>query len=255
MSETSSSNPPSQSGWHTVGVKQLVWIAGILAVTIVLTVLTADVTKASEPGVRLVNGELQLPDRVGDWSGGKPEGMTETEKHVLPEDTLGIRRHYVDGQGRELNCTVILAGRDVTSIHRPELCLPGQGWTIQREHVESIRLRPEDGNALQVMRMDAVHTVAMAGPGRPAQAIFAYWFIGKDRTTPHHWQRILWTTADRVLHNRNHRWAYLLLMSPVRVGATTEATEHAQTETMKTLGEFVEQLYPMMRPISKTDRQ
>jgi len=75
-----------------------------------------------------------------------------------------------------------------------------------------------------------------------------YWFVGKDRTTPHHWERILWTTSDRVLFNRNHRWAYLLIASPVRPEMTAEALERAQADTMGLLTQFVEQLYPMMRP-------
>ena len=251
MSEIPSSNPPSPI--QAIGVKQLAWIAVILAVTIVVTVLTSDVTKASEPGVRLVNGELQLPDKIGEWRGGVSGGLTQREKDILPEDTLGVRRVYLDGKGHEVACSVILAGRDVTSIHRPELCLPGQGWTIQGEHVESVRLKPENAGVLQVMRMDAVHTVEMAAPGQPLQAIFVYWFVGKDRVTPYHWQRIFWSTTDRVFHNRNHRWAYLLLSAVVRPTETTGAVERAQSETMTTLSDFIAQLYPTMQPASQNE--
>ena len=234
---------------RAIGVKQLVWIVAILGVTILLTTLTSDVTKASEPGIRMVNGQPYLPDKVGEWTGGEVGGLSEREKIVLPEDTGGIRRRYTDAQGHDLSCSVIVAGRDVTSIHRPELCLPSQGWKIQNEQVESVPLSAANGGSLKVMRMDSVHTVAQVAPGRPAQAMFIYWFVGKDRVTPHHWERILWSTTDRIFHNRNHRWAYLLITAPVRSEATESGIARAQGETMKVLGSFAEQLYPLLSPV------
>lgn len=233
------------------GVKQLALIVVILGVTSVLTTLTSDVTKASEPGIRLVNGQLYLPDTVGDWVGGAADGLSEAEQQVLPADTLGIRRRYSRNGKGDITCSAILAGRDVTSIHRPELCLPGQGWNIQREQIETIRTPTVEGGELKVMRMDASHTVTTATSTRPPRAIFIYWFVGKDRITPYHWQRIFWTTQDRVLRNRNHRWAYILIAAPVRWEQTAEAHQRAQADTMRLLGDFVEQLYPLLRPSSK----
>jgi len=252
MNPSTSTNPASTPAvTRILGVKQLALIVAILCLTIVLTALTSDVTKASEPGIRLVNGQLELPDKIGDWTGGAAEGLSDAEKRVLPADTAGIRRRYSRAEKGEITCSVILAGRDVTSIHRPELCLPGQGWDIQQEQIETIRTRAVEGGELKVMRMDAAHTVTMAGPNRPARAIFIYWFAGKDRITPHHWQRIFWTTEDRVLRNRNHRWAYILIAAPVRPEQTAEAVERAQADTMRLLEGFVEQLYPLLRPLPK----
>jgi len=244
-----SANPtPAQTPSQVLSVKQLAWIVAILGVTIVLTALTSDVTKVSEPDIHLVNGQLELPDKVGNWVGGSIDGLSEAEIRVLPPDTAGIRRRYRRAEGGEITCSVILAGRDVTSIHRPELCLPGQGWNIQWEQVETIRSPALENGELKVMRMNAVHAVTMAAPNVPARAIFIYWFIGKHRVTPYHWQRILWTTKDRVLHNRNHRWAYLLIATPLRPEQTAAAQEQAQADAMRLLGGFVEQLQPVLRP-------
>ena len=99
------------------------------------------------------------------------------------------------------------------------------------------------------MRMDAVHSVAMAAPNRPLRALFIYWFVGKDRVTPYHAERIFWTMKDRVLENRNHRWAYILVFSPVRAEQTSEAVERGQTAAMELLAQFVEQLSPALRPL------
>lgn len=245
--QTSSTQPTAARG---VGIMQLALVVAILGVAILLTALTADVTKASEPGVRLVNGQPYLPDVVGDWTGGAAEGLTEQERKQLPADTAGVRRRYIDPQGHEVTCSIVLAGRDVTSIHRPEICLPAQGWNIQMEQVEVVRAATAPGGQLKVMRMDAVHSVAMGPSQQPLRAIFIYWFVGKERITPHHWERILWTMKDRILHNRNHRWAYILIAAPVRPEQGPEAITRAQAAAMEVQARFVERLYPALHPLA-----
>jgi len=196
-------------------VIQLGLLVAILGAGVLVTALTSQVTKMTEPGVKLVDGQLFLVDKVGDWIGGELGGLSEAEKNILPPDTEGARRVFKDKQGRELFCSIVLAGRDVTSIHRPELCLPGQGWEIQNEHVQQMPVAAAPGGALQVMRINATRSIPLPD-GRTGRyrSIFLYWFVGKDRVTPYHWQRILWTTMDRVLHNTNHRWAYVLISMP-----------------------------------------
>ena len=106
----------------------------------------------------------------------------------------------------------------MTSIHRPELCLPGQGWKIQSEHTQS---HPRGRRTGWRVGCDAHERLSrrvrcqMAGSAE-ARSVFAYWFVGKDRMTPYHWQRIYWTAKDRVLYNTNHRWAYILIHVPIR---------------------------------------
>ena len=73
------------------------------------------------------------------------------------------------------------------------------------------KVKKREFRHLWVARINAGKTMQMKD-GRQAQmyVVFAYWFVGKGRTTPYHWQRIWWTTVDRVLHGRNQRWAYFL---------------------------------------------
>lgn len=246
MSESSTQAAEAKS--QKTGLLQLTAVVAILGVTVLVTALTADVTKASEPGVRLVNGKPALPDQVGKWAGGAAEGLTEDEIKMLPEDTTGVRRRYVNEEGEEVICSVIVAGRDVTSIHRPEVCLPGQGWAIGREQVVPVPVSAAPGGTLKVMRMDATHAMSTSGTERMVRMMFIYWFVGKDRLTPYHWQRILWTTKDRVLHNKNHRWAYLLIASPVRPSETQAALDRAEAATQAVLTQFVKDLYPSLQP-------
>lgn len=229
-------------------VKQIAVVVVILAVAIIVTALTSDVTKALEPGIRLVNGQPYLPESVGEWRGDELQGLTPDERQVLPADTEGARRRYRTSDGRELACSVVLAGRDVTSIHRPELCLPGQGWQIERAVTEAVPTANVPGGVLSVMCMDAVRVATPPGGQRGTwRALFVYWFIGKDRITPHHWERILWTAKDRVLHNRNHRWAYVLILVPEGAEQPGVDMARARAEALRQVADFVPGLYAALK--------
>jgi EpsI family protein len=169
---------------------------------------------------------------------------------LLPVDTEGVRRTYTNQDGGQVYCSVVLAGRDVTSIHRPELCLPGQGWKIESEQTESVPVATAPGGALQVMRMNTTHVLESSpgGSGQRPKHVFAYWFVGKERTTARHWQRILWTSQDRVFHNRNHRWAYILLHASVAPDASGKGETQSPEETMQLLARFVRDIYPELQP-------
>ena len=237
--------PPRARG---PGLRQIAVVVAILAAGLLLTKFTTDVRRMSEPGVLLDEHQLPfLAEHVGGWTGGPSEGLSQAERDILPKDTEGARRLYKDGHGHELYCSVVLAGADVTSIHRPEICLPAQGWTIQSEHVESIPLESAPGGELQLMRMNTVHAVpGNADRNLHTRSIFAYWFIGKDRNTPYHWKRMYWTTKDRVLHNTNHRWAYLLVHGRVADPEPGPGADPAAQETMQLIAQFVQNLYPTL---------
>jgi EpsI family protein len=224
----------------------LATVVAIIGGGVLLTASTSDVAKVSEPGVKLVDGHLFLDARAGDWSGGELHGLNELEKKALPPDTEGARRIYTDKNGNEVYCSVILAGRESTSIHRPEYCLPGQGWNPLGEHVQTIPVTAAPGGSLGVMRMNAIRSLPMPdGRTELQRAVFVYWFIGKNRVTPYHWQRIFWNMCDRVLHNTNHRWAYVLIYVPVTDEGVQKRGE-ASDKAMNVVARFVQDIYPTM---------
>jgi hypothetical protein len=237
---------PATTSRRGPSTAQIAIVVAILAAGVLFTAVTSDVAKVSEPGVNLYpDGTPFLIDQAGDWTGGEKTGLTEDEQRLLPKDTEGSRRLFKDKDGNELFCSIVLAGRDVTSIHRPELCLPGQGWKIQSEFTQAIPVPTAPGGMLNVMRMNAVRTIPLAG-GRTGElwSVFVYWFVGKDRITPYHWQRIYWTAKDRVFHNTNHRWAYILIHKPIKEGAV-DATK-SQDDAMKVVARFVQDVYPTL---------
>ena len=76
---------------------------------------------------------VALPTFLGtDWI-GRAVPVSAVERAILPPDTGYSRKNYISVQDRaqQVFVSIVLSGRDRTSIHRPELCLVGQGWTIQ----------------------------------------------------------------------------------------------------------------------------
>src|SRR2546422_479646 len=82
--------------------------------------------------------------------------------------------------------------------------------TANRSLWKSVATAPGD---LRISCLDAKRTEPRGNI--ESRAVFAYWFVGKGRVTPYHWLRILLTTKDRVLFNRNARWAYFLIYAPM----------------------------------------
>ena len=229
------------------GIVQLVIIVAILGGGVLLTALTSNVSAVSEPGIRLVEGKPFLVEKVGDWEGGPLQGLTEAERKILPADTEGARRLYADKDGDEVYCSVILEGSDVTSIHRPELCLTGQGWKFDRERVEGVPVKGTPKGALRMTCIDARRTIALPhGNTTETRAVFAYWFVGKGRLTPYHWQRILLTTKDRVLLNRNVRWAYFLIYAPLTTEREGQVQPRTEAQTMALISHFVQDIFPTL---------
>jgi len=239
---------PATTSRRGPSAAQMAIVVAILAGGVVFTAMTSDVTKVSEPGVNLYpDGTPFLTDHAGDWTGGEKTGLTEDEARLLPKDTEGSRRLFRDKNGDELFCSIVLAGRDVTSIHRPELCLPGQGWKIENEYTQAIPVPTAPGGTLSVMRMNATRSIPLPD-GRTAQmrSVFAYWFVGKNRETPYHWQRIYWTAKDRVLYNTNHRWAYILIHMPVQDDAAEGGGVKTRDDAMKVVSRFIQDIYPSL---------
>jgi exosortase len=161
----------------------------------------------------------ELPTFIGDdWIGKRTE-VTEFERQLLPPDTGFSRKTYVSlaDPSQQTLVSIVLSGRDRTSIHRPELCLIGQGWTIlgtsTREFDYPGRAAPFPATLLRVENT----VVTRAGRTR-VPGLAAYYFVGGDFIVATYWER-LWRDAwNRVFHGRSDRWAYVLVLTYARDG-------------------------------------
>jgi hypothetical protein len=220
-----------------------------------------DVSLTNEAGIR-----LEIPDTVGAWTGaeilycqnpdcrelvevddaaarpavcpecgeGVLDPMSMLEKELLPSDTGMIRKQFLDPEGARVHASIVLSGKERGSIHRPELCLTGQGRKITGRRVVEV---PMEGRVpLRVMVLEL--EITTAGPtGAPfvSGAYYAYWFVGKGRETPHHLMRMALMAADRVFRNVAHRWAY------VSVSGTRNPGSDAYLDEVRG---FVHDFYP-----------
>jgi EpsI family protein len=167
-------------------------------------------------GIRLAadgRNPVELPDYLGTTWEGQPADVTAIEREVLPSDTGFSRKNYV--LLRDLNqrvfLSIVLSGRDRTSIHRPEICLVGQGWTIMGRATHAFR-RPDDPKArvpATVLRIEREVTTRR-GEKVKVPALFAYWFVGADKIVASSTERVIYSSLDRLRHLQAHRWAYVV---------------------------------------------
>ena len=173
-------------GWVVVSA------ATLLTVSVMsLQALMTEPVLCDAPGVRL--GEVP-----GFASEVVPPG--ESELHTLPPDTIIDKRLYTAPGGRWYLVSPIIGGRNKSSIHRPEMCLPSQGF--QMTHPRDVEVAGVDWRLVTLERK----TEAPCG--------FAYTFFNQDGfRTSSHVARIFRDVWDRSLRRRIDRWAMVTVNS------------------------------------------
>jgi len=188
-------------------------------------------------GIRLAADGINpvaLPDYLGSTWEGQPADVSAIEREVLPADTGFSRKNYVllHDLNQRVFLSIVLSGRDRTSIHRPEICLVGQGWTIGGQFRHAFR-RPDDPKArvpATVLRIEREITTAN-GQQVKVPALFAYWFVGADKIVATSSERILYTSLDRLRYLEAHRWAYVVAQT-----LATDGEEAALARLQSVLG-------------------
>jgi len=217
--------------------RKSLWRGFILVLLTGLTLLACqlfhDVDAKTEPGV-----VMNLPDSVGDYLGFDTD-ITESEHLILPRDTEFAKKRYEGFDLPEITTEIVLSGAQRQSIHRPQVCLVGQGWAIQKE--ETIPITLADGRVQKVRKLTLVRTQE----GVQIMGYFIYWFIGKDKTTDDHVERIFLTSWDRIVHRVNHRWAYVIVSSSLNPGL--KITEQEKNQVLSDLISFTGQMIPMIQ--------
>lgn len=143
--------------------------------------------------------EVKLVELPGFTSEAHP--MSESEKTMLPEDTRIEKRLYTAEDGHWYMVSLVVGGRHKGSIHRPELCLPAQGFLMTDPRTAEI-----GGTFWRMITLDG-------GVGRPSLG-FAYTFFNQAGfRTASHVSRIFRDVWDRSVHNRIDRWVMITVNS------------------------------------------
>jgi EpsI family protein len=190
--------------------------------------------------------EAVLPKMVGGWYGQDIE-VSQKELVVLGEDvgTQFARKSYHNGMGYEIVASIVLSGEDMSrSIHRPERCMPAQGFTIIDKSAVPVAL--SDRGTFKVTRLQNVRNVPLEdGTSASIYNVTYYWFIGHTETTDSHIVRTWLDMRDRLVHGYNQRWAYITVAAQLPQGA--EQNPKAQKIIDDWMKEFIKQLVPKIQ--------
>lgn len=225
-------------------ITRAVILFALCGMTVLLCQFSPPAKGGDEAGVL-----AELPRVAGDFVGESEEPDTR-ERELLPADTILVKRAYrTPGrpiEDRDLaQASLVIAGNDSRSIHRPEVCLDGQGWTVTSSRVHEVKLI--SGGTLSVRDLAIEREVLLKnGAKMPLRAHYIYWFVGADVSTPSNLERQMLSLRDSVLRNVNHRWAYPSVMARV----TDNWTPQQLGERRRSDAETVEMLLGLIRSLA-----
>lgn len=206
----------------------------------------ADVALMDDKGQQATTNSILLPAAVQDYQ-SEPLPITREELDWLPKDTTYGRRLYRSStDGFQIQVSGVLMGTDRTSIHKPEFCLPAQGFHISRRTQGFLTLDRPRPFRLPYTRMDATREVQLPNGSRATQgAVYVYWFVSGTRLSNDHLQRMWWLATDLVRTGELQRWAYLGVL-----GACLPGQEDA---TFERLTAFIREAVPEFQTTTGTD--
>jgi exosortase len=243
--------PPPEAISSLIDYKPAWVVAGVVMLAAVGVMFAAHRLDAIQlnprVGIKLAADGLNpvaLPNYLGtDWEGQSAD-ITPIEREVLPPDTGFSRKNYVSlhNLNERVFLSIVLSGRDRTSIHRPEICLVGQGWTITGRTQHRFT-RPDVSGApvpATLLRIEREFTTPR-GKKVKVPALFAYWFVGADKIVASSVERVFYTSLDRLRHLQAHRWAYVVVQTIAPDGEAA-ALQRMQSVLDGTLPVFQEPL-------------
>jgi exosortase len=163
---------------------------------------------------------------------GRLDQMALGERTLLPADTRISRKLYENAGGSKIVATIVLMGADRRSIHRPQYCLPAQGFSIEKSAV-----LPMSSTGAKTDKMTFLYARQnqRSEGERTKWTVLAYWFVGGGHSTHDHLQRELWMMWDTIILGRRSRWAYVSLQT-----TDSESFKHGE----RLLSDFGKIFYP-----------
>lgn len=217
-------------------------VFGLAAVVLIVHFTSPPVFLPSEAGVIMsLPEEVKLANLDGGHFYGKKAPVSEAEHTYLPKDTEFCRNNYSDFHGHDIFFSIVLSGVQQYTIHPPEVCLVAQGWTITGH--EDIPVRLKTGHDLTVRNLSLKRDALTPDKKiTTVHAYYMYWYVADNITTPSHLERNLRSSWDRIVHNRDHRWAYVFAMAAISDSYRADGLNATQTKEM--LGNFIGQIVP-----------
>ncbi|MGN0846104.1 MAG: exosortase/archaeosortase family protein [Kiritimatiellia bacterium] len=140
--------------------------------------------------------------------GGALEGNSLGERTILPADTRITKRVYATPRASFL-VSAVVGGTSKSSLHRPELCMPAQGFLMRDPQDLDIGGRP-------------FHAIRLESPRAPSTVLSYTFFNQAGVHTASHVRRILVDTWDRSVLNRIDRWVMVTVSASGADGFSLE---------------------------------
>jgi hypothetical protein len=176
--------------------------------------------KLGQPGIKAVPiprslaMKIDLPEHVLDFtSTNVPE--SEIELGYFPKDTSFAERCYTSPDNSPgIYATVILMGADRTSIHRPEYCLVGQGFSCDEKKVVDIPVEGPKPYQLPVSKWKISRSAQQpGGQNVKISGVYVFWFVADNEQTTGNVQFQCYLVRDLLLKGILQRWAYISYFS------------------------------------------
>jgi hypothetical protein len=234
-------------------VKNIQLLAFIITAmaTVVLCNLFPNAATTPESGI-----VLWLPDEIIGCHSEVRE-LSDEEKRILPPDTTKLSKSYIEtslpeniGRYRSLSVTLILAGADKRSLHKPEICLAAQGWTITKS--EPVKLKTTGGE-LEVMHLSLSRQV-QSDREKPVfqRAHYVYWWVARHESTAFSNKRLLISAYNNIFKNLNDRWGYpsIMVLADERYG------DEGNEESIQRAYAFIKEYAPsFQKSLGAIDRE
>ena len=205
--------------------------------------------RLGEPGVKStpIAGEaskvnIPLPEVYGYKSEVIPPEALVT--NILLGASLSQKR-YTARDKFWVNLNVVLMGTDRTDLHKPQFCLVGAGWKIDKTEVVTVPMTQPHPYELPVIRLTASRNWVHEGKTVPLRGIYCYWFVDDDSISadPGGFSRMWSMTRSLVTRGVLERWAYITAFAICEPGQ-----EDATFARMK---EFMAEAVPQFQRVPK----
>ena len=193
-----------------------------------------------------VRVQIELPLDVAGYTATSHE-PEEMVVNTLPPDTSMARVDYDDASKNRIYVNTVMMGTDRTSIHKPEICLPGQGFNIDNDRTssETVQIGGTQPYDLPVKKVIASRMIEVDGQRVEISGVYVYWFVADGAVTEDHNQRMWWMAKHLLETGELQRWAYVSYFSVCNVGG-----EEAAFEKIKRLISMTVPKFQLTRPMA-----
>jgi hypothetical protein len=204
------------------------------------------IQRLGEPGVKTrplegsSNLEVVLPVHVLDYT-SEQLPMAAIVTNVLPRDTsFGQRRYTAPDTNFFVQVTAVLMGADRTSLHKPQFCLTGAGWTITKTEVDTLPMERPLAYALPLIKLTVAGEFIKDGQPVEAHGVYVYWYVadGALSASPSGFER-MWAIARHLITTGVlQRWAYISYFAVCAPGQEDETYERMKKLITASVPEF-----------------